>query len=228
MATRLYLSSNTIGANPSSPSGADASAFSATSSQFGQYYLESTADSSFSTKSANESITSGSLCVGQWWSHPMTSVHTWDYSTAQPSITWVQRFKESVNSANLYYKVNFRIMSGDGATEHDDAGGGYVGGVEFSTTLNSKRISGVTNAFGGYTNAVGDRFVLEVGIYRASTSTRTWSCEIGGNSGTDLPDANGNTNQYNPWVELSHDITFDTEGGATGPFNQLMLIGIGS
>lgn len=228
MATRLYFNSTP----QTDHSIAIDASWTGAASTFDRYYLESTANSAFSTNTSTQSMSSGqSYCIGQWWSHPISNwAALGDFDTC--SGTCLMRWTESATAANRVYKYLWRLYGDDGGWLYRSW---YTGATEFDVgspgTLESRRISGADwwapGANGWSSNL---RIILEIGYYKTSgtAASHTTNCEIGGNSGTDIPDNETTTSQWNPWFEMSFNATFDSEpsDGDVTP-SRLMMLGVG-
>src|SRR5687768_17468566 len=110
MATRWYFDSNpqtTISAaiNPD---------WTGAYTGFDRYFLETTASSSFVTKTMTQSFATGSTyCIGQWWTHPINNAGSFSSADWNASLwTTLMRFSESSGTANYVYKYQMRIWDG--------------------------------------------------------------------------------------------------------------------
>jgi len=84
-------------------------------------------------------------------------------------------------------------------------------GLELDTSLTNRQFT-ATSAAGNYTTIAGDRIVIEIGTGGDPGSFPATghdsSLRIGDASGSDLPESDGGTDDYNPWVELADTLTY--------------------
>lgn len=124
------------------------------------------------------------------------------------------RALESAANDNLdLVSLLIRVVSGDGSTYRSPdiiSLGDYATALEFGTSLTNRRIAD-GDATSSVTSQDGDRIVIEIGI-KNSTSGVSVSGDLsfGDNSGTDLGENTTDTSAFNPWIELSQTITFQT------------------
>lgn len=144
----------------------------------------------------------------------------------------VIRCSESNTGANATLAMAIKIIQPNGAdratllgvTASDSATAPY----EMNTVLDSRRVwtANETEPLSLTTQSAsaGDYLVIEMGFRSATTTTRNVSLRLGDASASNLAYGDGETNDYNGWVEFSGDLQILTPITAT--LNK-MLDGIG-
>ena len=233
MATRMYFNS----VPQTTISAAVNASWASSYASFDRYFLETTANSAFSTKTGTASFAGGSaVCIGQWWSHPISNASSFTSANWNAS-TWtvLVRWSESSATADYVYRYQLRIYDPSGGTFPNNSF--FSGATEFdvgdgsvtNSLMESRRISlgDYWGAIGPFSNGI--RLVMELGIQRlgaVAAASFTGYCEVGGNSGTDLTNSETDVSQSNPYMECSLNFTFDAEAG--GNSNQLAMQGAGT
>lgn len=102
--------------------------------------------------------------------------------------------------------IALRVTSNDGQTLRFALEAIDSGATEFDDDVLVNRAMG--DSCGAGISQNGDRIVFELGIRAVNTKTTlfTATMDFGDNSGTDLPENETETTQYNPWIEFSHNI----------------------
>jgi len=99
-------------------------------------------------------------------------------------------------------------------------------GQALTTVLSSKTENGDVSP--SWSCNLDDRVWFQVGFNQDGT-LKTYTFSIGDSAASDLPYAAGDTNAFNPWVETSAVINFNTPPPPTGgAANPLMLMGVGT
>lgn len=118
---------------------------------------------------------------------------------------------QSQSSNNLFLAWGMRVVSNDGSVVR----GTLVPIRRDNNTLSSTTL---TNRADGYTCPSlaiqsGDRIVIEVGVGGDPTEgyTHGSTLSFGDDSDTDLPNTDGETSPYNPWVEFSQTLLFQQQ-----------------
>ena len=141
--------------------------------------------------------------------------------TISGTFSAVFRGGETATAANAYLQVVLRVVSNDGSTQRAIL---YAGaavavnatanaiGQEF-TTGSLTRIFPAGTAISSYTCVAGDRLVIEVGQRFDNTTTASQSGYLAFGDptvGADHTLAAGTSTLLTPWVELTHNVTWDT------------------
>lgn len=207
MATRFYFpSSGAAGASP-----AFASGWEQTGSAIRRPATTTRGASAFTTRQVSES--SGAeldVLLAQYVSAPLAA------QTIGGTLKGQFIAFESVSSADMRAQLVVKIVSNDGATLRGTLLDFDVFTLffEFDTLNQNRKFPRLSPAFlANLTVQDGDRLVFELG-YRAhntTTSTRSGAVEIGDSAGTDLPENETETAQYNPWIEFSQSLAFQGE-----------------
>lgn len=125
------------------------------------------------------------------------------------TVTFQIRAAESNTAANLFSSISIRVVSNDGSTfrspdllslSRDD--------TEWAAALTNRSFTGITGEVDAQAN---DRIVIEIGQGGDPTgggNHNDGTMRIGDNGGSDLPEDDTDTNDYNPWVEFSTTISF--------------------
>lgn len=160
--------------------------------------------SAFATKACTENVSTDpyDVCNRQYVSAPI-GVH--DFNSV---VTKIQiRCIEDATKMDALLRWFARCMSNDGSVERFIIGW-YSGDTEFDDGNLTNRGYSHTRGVGSVTSENGDRIVVDIGINTTNTKTDVYTAtmDFGDNSGTDLPENETETTQYNPWIEFSHDI----------------------
>lgn len=127
---------------------------------------------------------------------------------------------ESNANANANLSIAVKIITSAGAdrsvllayVSSDAASSPY----ELTTTLSTRRAYSVLEArpiaLTTQTPTAGDYLVIEIGFRSATTTTRNIVHRHGDNSGSDLADGDGATNDYAPWVDFSQTLPLQRQG----------------
>lgn len=201
MATRYYLPST--GAADVSP--AFSGDWDKTSEADRLKMVTTKISSAFATKTCSENSSSDPYKIlnRQYVSDPI-GVH--DFT----GCTWkgqVRCMEDAAKMDALLWFYDLRIVSNDGQTIRHELTAQKYSNTEFDNKeLVNRRISQITVSAGSSQN--GDRIVADVGVYTTNTKTDLYTAtmDFGDNSGTDLPENETETTQYNPWIEFSHNI----------------------
>lgn len=178
--------------------------------------------SSMTTVSASgsDSVTTDEWFLGQFITPPLASNTTFgSTSTVDMSLYCY----ESSTSCNAYAMVWMRYCDEDGTGATDMRGNWDV--QEMGTSSMKSAYGGANTLDATFNLLAGQRLIFEVGYYKQSTGTYGAYMKFGDNAASDAPKSDGDTNDYNSWVELSVNCTFASD--ATN-FNQLMLMGVGT
>ena len=204
MATRFYLpSSGAPAVNP--PYGGDAGNWDNTSFAARMALVITPSSTTMTTVADTVSIkTNQDHLYRQGVSDPINA-----QTIPSQIIKFQIRTQESNTAANLFTSLEIRIVSQDGATvrgtiltlERDD--------VEWENALvNRQFVSSLTTQVISQAN---DRIVIEFGQGGDPTgggNHNDGTMRIGDNGGSDLPENDTDTNDYNPWVLFANTITF--------------------
>lgn len=159
--------------------------------------------SAFATKTCTENVSTDPYDVlnRQYVSDPI-GVHDFNGVSMKVQI----RCMESAAKMDALLYVITWMVSNDGNTYRFSLPI-VTSGVEFDDgTLENRGIFAPPSAYDSSQN--GDRIVVEIGVNTTNTKTDVYTAtmDFGDNSGTDLPENNTETTQYNPWIEFSHNI----------------------
>ena len=175
--------------------------------------------SAFITKVCTENVATDPYDVlnRQYVSDPI-GVHDFTLCAYEIQI----RCMEDAAKMDARFKAEVRVFSNDGNTER----GGWVvgfGSVEFDDDELVNRRTYRSSPVTPFSSQNGDRIVIELGVLTTNTKTvlYTATMDFGDNSGTDLPEDESDTNQYNPWIEFTHDITPYDPGGVPPGWNRI-------
>ena len=135
--------------------------------------------------------------------------------TAGETITGAQALKfqiraqETANNNNLFTSCGIRVIAADGVTVRKTVIAVTRDGTEMSSTTLLNRQWAETSVAGDYTILQGDFLVIEVGVGGdpSGPNSHSSSLRFGDNSGSDLPEDNTSTDDFNPWVELTDTLT---------------------
>lgn len=119
------------------------------------------------------------------------------------------RASETSNARNMFTAIRLRVCSNDGTT--------FTGGLlaltrddtEMATSLTNRQFSAAITAV---TANEGDRIIIEIGGggNPALDSDHDHNLRVGDEASSDLPEDDTDTNDYNSWVQFTHDITFQS------------------
>lgn len=149
--------------------------------------------------------------------------------TITGTFSMVQRGFESATANNAWLQVMIRVVSTDGQTQRGTLYAGSTATTQ-SATVGAEnqefQVSGNTAtkiknalAVSSVSAQAGDRITIEIG-YRANNTTSTGSCTLryGDPTGTaDYALTADLTTDLCPWVELSHNVTWQGGAAATIP-----------
>ena len=115
---------------------------------------------------------------------------------------------------NIFLALCIRVLASDGSTVRATLLDVTLDNTEMATAAPTNR-QFASIAITSYSPTVaGDRIVIETGGSGDPTGAgvHVFAILYGDASGTDLPEDDTDTNDYNPWVEFSGTITFEAEG----------------
>lgn len=124
----------------------------------------------------------------------------------------VRALESAINDNLDLVPIRITVVSNDGTALRGTilALGDYVTVLEFGTALTNRKIAD-GDATSSVTAQDGDRIVIELGIKNSTAGTSvSGSLSFGDDSGTDLGENTTDTSAFNPWVELSNTITFQS------------------
>lgn len=124
----------------------------------------------------------------------------------------VRALESAINDNLDLVPIRITVVSNDGTTLRGTilALGDYVTVLEFGTALTNRKIAD-GDATTSVTAQAGDRIVIELGIKNSTSGTSvSGSLSFGDDNATDLGENTTDTSAFNPWVELSNTITFQT------------------
>lgn len=199
MATRYYLPSTGVAdVNP-----AFKSSWNKTSEADRLKMVMTKISSSFATKTCSENSGASPYYVlnRQYVSDPI-GAHDFTGCTYK----FYSRCLEDNAKADFLIYIWTRVFSNDGLTLRFNANYG-VGSTEFDDDNLINRAASWSYT-GSSSSQNGDRLVTEIGIKSENTKSNLYTAtmDFGDASGTDLPENETETTQYNPWIEFSHDI----------------------
>ena len=144
--------------------------------------------------------------IQQWVSDPII-----EQSISIGGVDAALRCMETANANDLYLAISVRVVSNDGSTVRGTL-------KTLARDTNEVDVTLVNRFWGPFSSTAvdaeeGDRIVIEIGLGGdpGPPADHDGEISIGDDSGTDLPEDDSTTSAYNPWVELSVDITF--QGG---------------
>jgi hypothetical protein len=207
MATRFYLPSSGASAiNPAYSAYWNGTQQSGAADGFARYALVTTKiGSSMATISedGNTDTTDSAYIYGQWVSAPIAA----QTISAQTLKLQIRALEENAR-ANQFVAISVRVLSNDGTTVR-----GTIlqdkDGTEIATSLTNRGHSATTTEV---TASANDRIVIEIGTSGnpdTGSGGDSHDCDmrIGDASGSDLPENDTGTDDYNPWVEFANNIT---------------------
>ena len=158
--------------------------------------------SSFATKACSENNASADYDVlnRQYVSAPI-GAHNFTGCTWKAQV----RCMEDNRQANFVIYAAPSCFSNDGQTNR------WAGGVgEGATEFDDGELINIATGedVQPLSSQNGDRLIFEIGIRakQEKTTLYTATMDFGDASGTDLPENETETTQYNPWIEFSHNI----------------------
>lgn len=131
-------------------------------------------------------------------------------------VNLAQRCSESNSGANTTLAIAIKIITPAGADRSvllaavgsDSA----ASPQELLTSLAVRRVWNLSEVrpipLTAQTPTAGDYLVIEIGFRSATTTTRNIVQTWGDNNANDLPDADGGTNDYDPWVDFSQTLSW--------------------
>lgn len=156
------------------------------------------------------SWTSGQLMCDRQFVSPMMKG---GISFSGATVSGVMRCRQSSDvNDNVHSRICIRVVSRDGGTVRATllAIGEYGTGTEFVAAASGAPSKIVADAepLSSYTTQDGDRLVFENGATDNAGTTPQAVWVYGGSAGSDAFFIDGNTNNFNPWIEFSNDIEF--------------------
>lgn len=149
--------------------------------------------------------------IVQLISRPLNGAQDITASTIQPPIL---RVKNNSGLADKEVAYLVRVCTNDGSSYRGTAYAfTYNNGDDFGASYSS-RVPAI-DSMSLVSASDGDRIVIEIGIRNNTDGASSNSFEIGDNAASDLGTTAGETNQYNPWFEMSAlTLSFQSEGGS--------------
>ena len=157
--------------------------------------------------------------------------------TASQTVTGSQSYRlqiraaEDVATANLFVAISLQVVASDASTVRKNMIDGSTpaapvrDGTEVVTTLTNRALTGTTAAT-NYTTVAGDRFVLNLGLAGDPTTGsgqgHDGDLRIGDAAATDLASDDTDTDDDNPWFQLTDTLTF-----VSASAKRLALLGVG-
>ena len=160
--------------------------------------------SAFATKACTEALADPTDILNRQYVSAPIGIHDFTGCTWKTFIRCV----EDLAKMDAKLVIAVRVVSNDGNTirfELSDA----MGATEFAYGLVGNLENRTANdTVSANTSQNGDRIVVEIGANapNGKTTLYTATMDFGDNSGTDLPENETETAQYNPWIEFTHDI----------------------
>jgi len=207
MATRLYLdaAASATGISPTK----DAAWEAEVSAGFARAVTATTksGDALATVSHADSDVTDQDICWRQYVSAALTAGQT---ITGTQEILSVCRVSEVSSSNNMFFVLGIRVIAADGTTVQKTVMPVTRDDTEAPSALTGRKIVAASAAT-NYTTVAGDRLVIEIGMGGDpggfGAPDHDSSMRLGSNSGSDLT-VDGETNDYNPWVELTDTLTF--------------------
>lgn len=182
-------------------------------------------DGSFLSRSVNTSSSAGTIVHALCYSPPMQSTHLWSLAVG---VDFNFRISEASTSQNCFLMNVLGVVGNDGTLKWVTSN--MKDNTEASTSLCARLNNAGYSASADYTNVPGDRVFFEVGWDKDGAVSGNITISYGKSGSTDLGTGT-DCNVNNPWVDLSHTITFDPEGttyDTVSNTNQLMMMGCGT
>ena len=157
--------------------------------------------------------------IRQWVSEPITA-----QTISVQTIEFQMRCQEGAVQDNQFIAICIRVVSNDGSSVTGTILDVTRDGTEISaSSLQNRRLTASTTQV---TSNANDRIVIEVGCGGdpLGSADHDVDIRIGDNGGSDLPEDDTSTNDYNPWLEFPNDITFAT---VEDEVSLLMMMGVG-
>lgn len=120
------------------------------------------------------------------------------------TIKFRMRALSTVTPIALTLLIN--VVDPDGLDERYAIASTYGSSISTSTLTN--RGGGITSS--AVTARDGDILIIEVGFEKGTASSESVSIRIGDNGGSDLPENETSTSDFNGWVEFANTLTFLT------------------
>lgn len=172
------------------------------------------------TTSSSAATVAHALC----YTPPMQTTHLW--STAV-GCNFVCRISEALSTMDVFAGFTLGVVSNSGVLKWETSI--LKDNSEAPTSLASRNNAGGYTASADYTSIPGDRMFIEVGWDKDAAIAGDVSIPyMYSTTAGDLTSTDGDTGVQNPWLSVSHTITFDVEGTTYGTNKNLMMMGCGS
>lgn len=119
------------------------------------------------------------------------------------------RMSERAATCNMFFAIGIRVLASNGTTVRKTVLVVTRDNSEAAAALTNRQFT-ATSAATNYTVLAGDRLVFEIGGGGdpAAGSDHDYTLRLGDAAASDLPEDNTDTNDFNPWIELTDTLAF--------------------